>query len=96
MSISSRYINFSVHEKKIFNKLSHEIKKLIINLKNKLEKKFLKKFFNSIKDIGITKIDYIEIRNEQSLLISNACKKSRLFIALYVGKIRVIDNFILY
>ena len=27
---------------------------------------------------------------------SNTCDKSRLFIAVYVGDVRVIDNFILY
>ena len=45
---------------------------------------------------GVKKIDYIEIRNEKNLSISNTCNKSRLFIAIYIGKVRVIDNFILY
>ncbi len=32
----------------------------------------------------------------ENLLFSNTCNNSRLFIAMYVGEIRVIDNFILY
>ena len=43
--------------------------------------------------INITKIDYLEIRNENDLEITNNYKSARLFIALYIDQIRIIDNF---
>ena len=45
---------------------------------------------------SINKIDYIEIRNENNLEITDVSYESRLFIALYIGEIRIIDNFKLY
>ena len=45
---------------------------------------------------SINKIDYIEIRNENNLEITDVSSKARLFIALYIGEIRIIDNFKLY
>ena len=39
---------------------------------------------------------YIEIRNENNLDLTNVSSESRLFIALYIGEIRIIDNFKLY
>jgi pantoate--beta-alanine ligase len=53
----------------------------LINLKKKLIKKF-----------GI-KIEYLEIRNEKDLSLLNIKKKYRLFIAYYINKVRLIDNF---
>ena len=51
-----------------------------------IKKKELQKKFN-------IKIDYLEIRNEKNLtsLIKN--KKIRLFVAYYINKVRLIDNF---
>ena len=45
-------------------------------------------------DSGITKIDYVEIRNNETLDIVNNNDKSnaRLFIAVYIDDIRLIDN----
>ena len=51
-----------------------------------IKKKEFQKKFN-------IKIDYLEIRNEKNLtsLIKN--KKIRLFVAYYINKVRLIDNF---
>ena len=49
-----------------------------------------------LKIIGISQIDYCEVRNEDDLSASKINIKSRLFIAFYLNQIRVIDNFILY
>jgi len=59
---------------------------LIRKLPNLIKKKELQKKFN-------IKIDYLEIRNEKNLtsLIKN--KKIRLFVAYYINKVRLIDNF---
>ena len=49
-----------------------------------------------LKGIGISKIDYCEVRDENDLSLSMTKKRSRLFLAFYINTTRVIDNFILY
>jgi pantoate--beta-alanine ligase len=39
------------------------------------------------------KIEYLETRREKDLSITNSIKKSRIFIAYYLDKVRLIDNF---
>ena len=59
---------------------------------NALNDQLKEELFNK----NIDKIDYIEIRDEDNLELTNEKNKSRLFIAFYIGNIRIIDNFILY
>ncbi len=68
-------------------KLKFSLKKNI-NIHNYLliKKKELKKKFN-------IKIDYLEIRNEKNLTTLVKNKKNRLFVAYYINKVRLIDNF---
>ena len=96
MSLSSRYNNFSEIDKTIFNVCAYQIDQLIKNLKNNFNKVNLEDFKFTLSQNGVKKIDYLEIRNEENLLLSNTLNKSRLFIAIYIGQVRVIDNFILY
>jgi len=72
---------------KYLYKLKFSLKKNI-NINNYLliKKKELKKKFN-------IKIDYLEIRNEKNLTTLYKNRKIRLFIAYYINKIRLIDNF---
>ena len=51
-----------------------------------IKKKELQKKFN-------IKIDYLEIRNEKNLTTTYKNTKIRLFVAYYINKIRLIDNF---
>ena len=74
---------------KIYEKLL-DIKKNLKNKKNvsaflNLQKKELKNYY------GI-KIDYLELRNINNLKISSTMKSSRLFIAYYLNRVRLIDN----
>ena len=39
------------------------------------------------------KIEYLELRNEKNLSAFTKTKKIRLFVAYYIGKVRLIDNF---
>ena len=53
-----------------------------------LTKKELKKY-----DI---KIDYLELRNTKNLRSTNKIKNAKIFIAYYINKVRLIDNFKFY
>ena len=50
------------------------------------KKKKLNKLYN-------VKIEYLEFRNKKNLKLSNKLKNSKIFIAYYLGKVRLIDNF---
>ena len=56
-------------------------KKLILEIKNKLEK---------IYDINI---EYLEVRNKKNLQLSNKINNSKIFLGYYLNDIRLIDNF---
>ena len=96
MSLSSRLNNFSANDRKVFDKCAYQIRLLISKLKNDINTVDLVDITSTLQQEGVKKIDYLEIRDEESLSLSNTCSKSRLFIAMYVGSTRVIDNFILY
>ena len=54
------------------------------------------KYINELVKIKINKIDYFEIRDEDNLSMTDDYVRSRLFIAIYIDEIRIIDNFKLY
>ena len=54
---------------------------------------YLNQIIQILEKIYNIKIDYLELRNEKNLKISNLKGKYRLFIAYYIDKIRLIDNF---
>ena len=93
MSLASRNTIFTEVQRQTFKKLSKKIYNFISLLKQKkikLDFQILKK---DLLEIDINKIDYLEIRDEKDLEITNSFNDSRLFIALYIDKIRIIDNF---
>ena len=71
--------NLILFKKKISKKIIS--KNIVLNKKEELEKKY---FIN---------IEYLEIRNKKNLLISKKINNSKIFIAYYLNKIRLIDNF---
>jgi pantoate--beta-alanine ligase len=71
--------NLFYFKKKVKNK--NNLKHIIM-----LKKKELLNKFN-------IKIEYLEIRNEKNLNVYKKDKKFRIFIAYYLNKIRLIDNF---
>ncbi len=96
MSLSSRNSNFTSSQYKIFESFAKIINQFVKNLKQKnLEANFdeLKK---ELLKININKIDYLEIRNENNLEITNNYYNARLFVAVFIDSIRIIDNFKLY
>ena len=96
MSLSSRNSKFTNDQSKIFNQLGSKIYEFINLCKKKSSNINLDNFKKQILENSINKIDYIEIRNENNLEITDVSSKARLFIALYIGEIRIIDNFKIY
>ena len=96
MSYSSRYSTFSQNQRLQFDECAKIINSKLINLKKNLNQEILQNIEDELKSSGISNIDYCEVRSEDSLNISKLNERSRLFIAFYLSKIRVIDNFILY
>ena len=71
--------NIIYFKKKIKNKKN--LKKILLE-----KKKELNKMFN-------ISIEYIDLRNKINLCKSNKVKNSKIFLAYYLNKIRLIDNF---
>jgi len=96
MSFSSRYSTFSKDEKSKFKKCAQIINTNLLQLKRNFDRKILDNIEKELRSYGILKIDYFEVRNEENLSLSVNNESSRLFIAFYLNKVRVIDNFPLY
>ena len=96
MSFSSRYNNFNSLQEKIFDNAASKIMVSLSELKMRVDVKIVEKLKEHLKEININEIDYLEIRDENSLLSSVENKNSRLFLAFYIDNIRIVDNFILY
>ena len=96
MSYSSRYNQFTNDDKKIFDKTSQLIYQHIRILNKNFNPKVIDNLVGEVSKLGIKKIDYFEVREESNLKISKNKNNSRLFVAFYINKVRVIDNFILY
>ncbi len=71
--------NLIVFKKRLLNK--QNLKDLIFMKKNELKKKY---------DI---KIDYLELRNTKNLRLTNKIKNAKIFVAYFINKVRLIDNF---
>ena len=96
MSLSSRYSSFTQDQKIKFAQCASIIKSHLINLKKNFNQTILDNLQDELKGIGISKIDYCEVRDEDDLNLIKIKQRARLFLAFYINKIRVIDNFILY
>ena len=96
ISYSSRFKNFSTEEKKTLDKAAKYIYEYLIGLKNNVTSLILDKLKKNLLEVGVNQIDYLEVRNEKELSFPSLYEKSRLFVAFYIGNIRVIDNFALH
>ena len=94
LALSSRNILLN---KDNLNKAGKIANNLIIFKKKLLKKKnfndliFIKK--NELKKKYDIKIDYLELRNTKNLKLTNKIKNTKIFIAYYIDKVRLIDNF---
>ena len=71
--------NLFIFKKGLSN--NQNLKDLIFMKKNELKKKY---------DI---KLDYLELRNTKNLTLTNKIKNARIFVAYFINKVRLIDNF---
>ena len=94
IAISSRNVLLRKNE---FEKAGEIAKNLISFKKNLRRIKKNKKIFifkkKKLSQIFNIKIEYFELRNLNNLKSTNKIKKSKLFIAYYLGGVRLIDNF---
>jgi len=94
LALSSRNYLLDKDDLVIAGKISKEFSLLKRKIKNKKninkfligEKKNIQKTFN-------IKIEYLELRNEKNLLLSNKSFQSKIFVSYYFKNIRLIDNF---
>jgi pantoate--beta-alanine ligase len=101
LALSSRNLRLNEQGKLIAPKIYQSLLSMKMELLNgdKDTQLILQNYQASLSNLGFGKIDYLEIRNEENLeLIKNYNKdmRARLFIALYVNQIRLIDNIKLY
>ena len=94
IALSSRNNHLDLNGIKKASFLSKSLIKLKRNLVNsKKIKQNLRiqiKYFEKLLKI---KIEYLELRSIKNLKISNTVRGSRLFVAYYIDKVRLIDNF---
>jgi pantoate--beta-alanine ligase len=66
-------------------------KKKLLNKKNLNNLIFMKK--NELKKKYDFKIDYLELRNKKNLRLTSKIKNAKIFVAYYINRVRLIDNF---
>ena len=94
LALSSRNLLLTNKQKLLASKLTIKVMKLRYFIKKnknirsliKLKKKEFEKNFQ-------IKIEYLDIRNIINFKKTKSIKNSRIFIAYYIGKVRLIDNF---
>ena len=93
-ALSSRNLLLSKIEiKKARNLINH-----IFDFKNKLKNqknifKLLQQKKRKLDQLFDVKVEYLELRNIKNLKISSKTQSSKIFIAYYIDKVRLIDNF---
>ena len=94
LALSSRNILLDRNNLNKAGKLAEDL----INFKKKLLKKknlknliFMKK--NELKRNYDIKIDYLELRNTKNLKLTDKITNAKIFIAYYINKVRLIDNY---
>ena len=96
MSLSSRYNNFNTNQEILFNQISLKINDCVNLLKKQIDINNLKNLNQYLEEDKKIKVDYLEVRDDDELLLTQKNKNSRLFISFYIEDIRIIDNFKLY
>ena len=94
LALSSRNILLKKDDLSKAGKIAKHLiifKKKLLNKKNLKELIFMKK--NELKKKYDIKIDYLELRNTKNLGLTNKIKNAKVFVAYYINKVRLIDNY---
>ena len=97
LALSSRNRLLTNSQYQVASKMHNKIIE-ILKLKNKKPVSYLNAVKKSLISLGVKKIEYLEFRREDDLELINKKKynklkpKYRLFLAVYIGNIRLIDN----
>ena len=94
VALSSRNFLLTKKNLSIAGKIARKLKSFKNKIKNNhnFKKKVIDIKFKLINEYNI-KLDYLELRNEKDLSIFKKKNRFRLFIAYYINKVRLIDNF---
>ena len=94
LALSSRNIRLNKND---LDKAGKVAKNLITFKKRLLKKKDLKNLIfmkkDELKKNYDIKIDYLELRNIKNLKLTDKIKNAKIFIAYYINKVRLIDNY---
>ena len=94
LALSSRNILLNKND---LDKAGKVAKNLITFKKRLLKKKDLKNLIfmkkDELKKNYDIKIDYLELRNTKNLRLTDKIKNAKIFIAYYINKVRLIDNY---
>jgi pantoate--beta-alanine ligase len=94
LALSSRNILLTNKQKLLASKLTMKVMKLKYFIKkNKNIRSLIKSKKKEFEKNFQIKIEYLDIRNIINFKKTKSIKNSRIFIAYYVGKVRLIDNF---
>jgi pantoate--beta-alanine ligase len=94
LALSSRNILLDRNNLNKAGKLAEDLinfKKRLLKKKNLKNLIFMKK--NELKRKYDIKIDYLELRNTKSLKLTDKITNAKIFIAYYINKVRLIDNY---
>ena len=93
LALSSRNLLLTNKELGYAQKIAENLTFFKKRIKKKNIKDLLSKKKKELKKLYKIKIDYLELRSKKNLKISNSIKNSKIFIAYYINKVRLIDNF---
>ena len=93
VALSTRNSNLDENQMKIASNIYYYLHNLKKKIKNDYKLFNLNKIKKDLKDLGVSKIDYLENYNTKNFQkIKKQSKKFNLFIAYYIKNIRLIDN----
>tara|TARA_A100001015_G_C14981367_1_gene709588 strand:- start:658 stop:1473 length:816 start_codon:yes stop_codon:yes gene_type:complete len=94
LAYSSRNEKLTKKDLLLASKAINFLRKQKKNLKFNKNKIYFNKITDYLREIGIKRVDYIELLNTKNFSKHiNSNKKFNIFIAFYINKIRLIDNF---
>lgn len=98
LAMSSRNMLLNEKERETASLINKELKNIIIKYKGENIQDLINQSVSFLNEQPNTKVEYIVVANQETLEISDTIEKEglRLFAAVYVGKVRLIDNIKLF